>query len=141
MKMKTMFFAFLLSLALCLPTLAEVKDFGNFTGNVPAGWTTFKNNDTGVVGIIAPDKSAAVSIYLDKNPAENIEELAKQFFAALKGSDLKKVQDNTFRFTFKNESGVESKCAISGDSELFCMVTVTGNHPEVENIVNSLQPK
>ena len=136
MKIKVLLFAFFMSFALSLPALAEVKDFGKFKVDVPAGWTA--KDDDGTVIIAAADNSAVITITAGDNDGTSIEELAKQVSAELKGS-APKLEDDTYIFTFKNENGVDSHGFVSGDAKQFALVTITGEHSDTEKILNSLE--
>ena len=140
MKMRVVFFTCLLSLALCLPALAEMKEFAKFKIDVPAGWTTEVDGDT--VGIIAPDKSAAISVTVAASEGATPEAIAKDLSEAFKGSAPEK-SDDVYVFTFKNESGVDSVGVVAGlgDGKQVAVVTITGEHADVEKIVGSLEKK
>ena len=140
MKMRVVFFTCLLSLALCLPALAEMKDFGKFKIEVPAGWTTAVDGDT--VGITAPDKSASISVTVAASDGATPEAIAKELSAAFKGSAPTK-DDDAYVFTFKNENGVDSVGVVGGlgDGKQVAVVTITGEHADVEKILNSLEEK
>jgi len=138
MKMRLLFFTLLLSLVLCMPAMAEVKDFDKFTALVPAGWTTDKDDDT--VVFMGPDNSAVITVTVVQNDGTALEELAKQAAADLKGTAPEK-DDDGYMFTFKNDNGVDGFAVVTGDDKHVALITVTGEHADVEKILGSIEDK
>ena len=110
---------------------AAVQDFKDFTVDVPDDWTATQNGTT--VGIVANDNSAAVSITVDKD-------LAAAFAQKLKGSEPV-LEDDVYTFTFKNDSGVESKAILNTEDDKYLMLVITGQNPKLEALIDSIQEK
>ena len=119
----------------------EVKDFGKFTINVPAGWTATPDGET--VGIVKDDNSASMSITYDSLDGSTLKEAADAFVEALNGKGLAN-NDGLYTFTMTNANGVESKCYLTGDDKNYGLIVVTGgeNAPdEISAMMDSLQEK
>ena len=86
---------------------AEVKDFGPYTIDVPAGWTAEQDGET--VGFVKNDNSASMSISYDTTDGATLKEIADAFVEALKGKNLKETELG-YNFQMTNDSGVESDC-------------------------------
>ena len=142
MKIKIMFFAFLLSLALCLPAMAEVKDFGVFTVDVPAGWNATQDKESGVVIIAAADKSAVLTIFVSPTEGVSVADIAQMFATELKGSTPQRQAgaDEVYVFTYKSGE-VESTAVISAADKDYLLLTMTGSNPEMGKILASIQEK
>ena len=117
---------------------AEVKDFGAFRVDIPAGWTAEQDGET--VGIVKDDNSAAISISYDSTDGASAKEIAEAFMGELKGRNLQGA-DNAFTFEMTNANGVDSKCYVFTDEGKYALIVVTGgeNAPdEVDAILSSL---
>ena len=140
MKLKLLCLAFVLSLALCVPAMAEVQDFEEFTIDVPAGWSTDIDEDIGII-VAADDQSAVISISAAENDGTSIEEIAKGTAKEMGGTAPQKVQEGAYTFTYKTEDGVDGKAIVQGTDELCVMITVTGDNPAVAGIMSSIKSK
>ena len=117
---------------------AALQEFKDLAIEVPDGWTGHQDGDT--VAVIANDKSASLSITLGKTEGKDAKTLAKEFAQALKGSEPV-FEDDVYTFTFKGESQVESKAIISTDDGQYMLLVMTGTHPELEDVINSMTMK
>ena len=117
---------------------AAVQDFKDFTVDVPDDWTATQDGTT--VGIVANDKSAAVSITVDKREGMEAKDLAAAFSQKLKGSEPV-LEDDVYTFTFKNDSGVESKAILNTEDDKYLMLVITGQNPKLEALIDSIQEK
>ena len=117
---------------------AAVQDFKDFTVDVPDDWTATQNGTT--VGIVANDNSAAVSITMDKREGMEAKDLAAAFAQKLKGSEPV-LEDDVYTFTFKNDSGVESKAILNTEDDKYLMLVITGQNPKLEALIDSIQEK
>ena len=120
---------------------AGVQDFGNFTVDVPEGWTATQDGET--VGIVKNDNTASVSISYDSLDGASLKEIADAFVEALNGKGLKD-EGGTYSFSMTNANGVESKCYLSGDDKNYALIVVTGgeNAPDdVMAMMDSLKEK
>ena len=125
-------------LAFSAAAFAAVQDFKDFTVDVPEGWTATQDGTT--VAVVANDKSASVSITVDKREGKEPKDLAAAFAQALKGSEPV-LEDDVYHFDFKNESGVESRGILSADDERYFLLVITGQNPELEALIDSIQGK
>ena len=117
---------------------AAVQDFNDFTLDVPDDWTATQDGTT--VGVVANDKSASVSITVDKRGGMEARDLAAAFSQELKGS-APVIEDNVYTFFFNNDSGVESKAILSTDDERYFLLVITGQNPKLEALIDSLKGK
>ena len=128
----------LAALVFSAAAFAAVQDFKDFTVDVPDDWTATQNGTT--VGIVANDKSAAVSITVDKREGMEAKDLAAAFAQKLKGSEPV-LEDDVYTFTFKNDSGVESKAILNTEDDKYLMLVITGQNPKLEALIDSIQEK
>lgn len=116
---------------------AEVKTFPKFKVDVPAGWTDSQDGDT--VILAAGDKSASVSITVASTQGMSLKDLAAAMSQQLKGSPPQSLGDG-YHFTFK-AGAVESDAILSGDATTYVLFVATGEHPQIEHIMNSLEDR
>ena len=117
---------------------AAVQDFKDFTVDVPDDWTATQDGTTVVV--VANDKSAALSITMDKRDGMEAKDLAAAFAEKLKGSEPV-LEDDVYHFDFKNEAGVESRAILSTEGDKYLMLVITGQNPKLEALIDSIQGK
>ncbi len=117
---------------------AAVQDFKDFTVDVPDDWTATQDGTT--VAVVANDKSAALSITMDKREGMEAKDLAAAFAQKLKGSEPV-LEDDVYTFTFKNDSGVESKAILNTEDDKYLMLVITGQNPKLEALIDSIQGK
>jgi hypothetical protein len=125
---------------LCLSAstaFAEMKTFPKFKVDVPAGWTASQDGET--VILVANDKSASVSITVASTQGMTLKDLAAAMAQQLKGSQPQAFDDGYY-FTFKSEA-VESSAIITGDDKEYALFVSTGDSPQIEQIMNSLEDK
>ena len=125
-------------LAFSAAAFAAVQDFKDFTVDVPDDWTATQDGAT--VAVVANDKSAALSITMEDREGKEPKDLAAGFAQALKGSEPV-LEDDVYTFTFKNEAGVESRAILSADDERYFLLVITGQNPELEALIDSIQEK
>lgn len=129
-------------LALCLmagTAMAGVMSFAKFKITVPDGWTATQDGTT--VGIVANDNSAAISITIDGADGASAKDLAAAFSKEMKGTKPKRDKDGDYEFTCKNANGIESDVFVSVDNDEFMLTMVTGEHPQLRKILNSIKYK
>ena len=117
---------------------AAVQDFNDFTVDVPDDWTATQNGT--IVGIVANDNSAAVSITVDKRDGMEAKDLAAAFAEKLKGSEPV-LEDDVYHFDFKNEAGVESRAILNTEGDNYLLLVITGQNPKLEALIDSIQGK
>jgi hypothetical protein len=138
-KALSMLFCLCLALSTATAAFANMQSFKHFTVDVPQGWDAAEDGE--VVSILAPGHTAAISIAVDSAEGMTTENLAKAMSTQLKGSAPVAADAGGFAFTFKNQSGVESKSTLFVNNNQYVMITVTGSHPDVPRILQSLKDK
>ena len=128
----------LVVLAFSAVAFAAVQDFKDFTLDVPDDWTATQDGAT--VAVVANDKSAALSITMDKREGMEAKDLAAAFAQKLKGSEPV-LEDDVYTFTFKNDAGVESKAILNTEDDKYLMLVITGQNPKLEALIDSIQEK
>ena len=81
--MKRLLTALTLVAIFAAASFAAVQDFGDFTVDVPAGWTATKDGST--VGLVKDDNTASASITVDSTDGASAKELADAFVSELNG--------------------------------------------------------
>ncbi len=122
-----------------LASYATVKSFTRFSVDVPQGWEA--SEDGNVVALLAPGHAAAVSIAVDSAQDMSAADLAKAMSTQLKGSAPVQGDDGGYGFTFKNPAGVESQSMLYVEKNEYILVTITGDHPDIANILDSIEEK
>lgn len=138
-KVASIMFGVSLVLSMATAALANVQSFKHFSIDVPQGWEAAEDGE--VVSILAPGHTAAVSIAVDSAEGMTTENLAKAMSTQLKGSTPVAADAGGYAFTFKNQSGVESKSTLFVNNNQYVMITVTGSHPDVPKILQSIKDK
>lgn len=139
--MRVKFTAILAALALCLMAsvaFAEMKSFSKFSIDVPSGWEASQDGPS--VALVAKDKSASISITIAPTGGTSAKELAAAFAKELKGSEPKyNKDDDTYEFTFNQ--GVQSNAMFTVEGEEYMLIVVTGENPQVADILGSMEEK
>ena len=117
---------------------AEVKTFPKFKVDVPAGWAASQDGET--VILVANDKSASVSITVASLQGMTLKDLAAAMSQQLKGSPPQAVDGGGYHFTFKS-GAVESNAIVSGDDTTYVLFVATGDSPQIDHIMNSLEDR
>lgn len=136
--MKRCAFAFLLVASMAATAAAGTMEFSKFRVEVPEGWTAKEEDKT--ISLLAPGNAAAISIVWDTSDAIPAKDLAKAMSTQLKGT-APVPEDGGYSFTFKNKVGVMSKSIMFADRKEYIMLTVTGEHRQLDRILQSLQSK
>jgi hypothetical protein len=128
----------ILVLAFSSTVFAAKMTFTKFSVEVPNGWSA--SEDGSVVALIAPKNVAALSIAVDNAEGASAKDLAGAMSAQLKGTKPKKDGDG-YEFTFKNQNGVSSKSILYVSGKEFIMFTITGEHPDIVKILESVKDR
>ncbi|MHC1725979.1 MAG: hypothetical protein AB9866_08245 [Syntrophobacteraceae bacterium] len=136
--MKRFALALLLVLCTALSVSAAEMEFARFKVTVPDGWTTTQDGET--VALFAPGNVAAISIVVANAENKNAATLAKEMSRELKGTKPQAAEGG-YTFTFKSKNGVQSRSVISEENNEFMMLTITGSHPQVDKVIQSLRDK
>ena len=138
-KLVLLFMGLAMVMLLASHALAEVKDFKDFTVDVPTGWTAVDQD--GTVAITADDKSAAITISWGPNDGKSVEEMAAAYSKELNGS-APVADSGGFVFTFTAAGAeVESKAFVAGEEDKHALIVMTGENPQMGEILGSLQDK
>ena len=136
-------FAVLLALMLAGSAFGKVRDFGEFTADVPYGWRA-KMQDNGIFTLQANDGSKGVGLFAQALGGTT-EEAALKMSGALRGT--KPIYDKragVYRFMFRFD-GLEWRMAVKGFEEAGRAVYITwtgaGVGRELERILSSVKAK
>ena len=134
-------FIFFLSVCFALPVAAEVKEFRDFSVDLPPGWDIQREGIT--VAFIARDKSATMVVTVESTVgmfAEGMsaEELAQAYADELKGSKPVMAEPNYYSFTFKSPGGVDSEASIVVVGKRFYLITISGKNKDLAAMVESV---
>lgn len=132
---------FCLSLGLTCPAYAELKEFSDFSVDLPPGWDVEREGIT--VAFIARDKSATMVVTVESTTGTftegmSAEELAEAYAEELKGSKPEKEEPNYYSFTFKSPEGVESEASIVVVDKKFYLITISGKNKDLAGMVESV---
>jgi hypothetical protein len=140
------FFALFLAVSMMVMCLAgaasaKVRKFGfiRCSVDVPNGWTVEEDRENYTVGLTAPDASAAVSLSGFEDAGMSLEEAAEQMSEEMNGTKPERKSGNSFAFTYENENGIAGRASVSGDEKFMVVITVTGEHGDVDKIIDSLE--
>ncbi len=126
-----------LMLFLCTVSFAGTRSFSHFSVNVPDGWEASETGN--VVALLAPGHTAALSIAVDDSQGASGEVLAQAFAKQLNGTAPEAIDDDGYQFTFKNPSGIESRCLLYTEDNQYMLVTMTGENDAFGDIIGSLE--
>ncbi|WP_027177821.1 hypothetical protein [Maridesulfovibrio bastinii] len=127
----------LIMLLVPVVSFATMQTFSNFSIDVPQGWQTMENGN--VVALIAPDRSASMSIAFDSAQGMSAADLANAFVLQMKGSTPQPLDDGGYAFTFTTANGIESQSILYVEGNQYMMITTTGDHPDFGRIIDSLE--
>ncbi len=127
---------------------AAVQDFGDYTFDIPAGWTASKQSpaeNVEVVSFVKDDKTASGSVTFSEKGGASLDALAAEWSKQLGGSAPEKDADGDYSFTFTKGS-VKSNALVKDLAETVYMVIVmTTEDPaaaqEMAGIMGSFQVK
>ncbi len=133
---------FLALFVICLmpgTVLAGDVVFPKLKISVPDGWTATLDGDT--LGMVANDKSASMSVTVDKTDGASLKDLASEFSKQLKGTKPTRDKSGYYEFTFKSSKGIESNAMVTGDKKEYVFIVVTGKHAQIKDILLSIDIK
>jgi len=138
-RIASIVFGLCLMLSMTTVSFANTQSFKHFSVDVPQGWEAAEDGE--VVSILAPGHVAAISVAVDSAEGMTTENLAKTMATQLKGSTPVAVDAGGYAFTFKSQNGVDSKSTLFVNNNQYVMITVTGSHPDVPKILQSIKDK
>jgi hypothetical protein len=141
-KIRALVLAFAMVCSFAVPAFAKVKDFGYFTADVPDTWTIEQSEgDVNEVSFTAPDNTAVVAVSISNSEGGSTEEIIANMAGVLGAKPEE--SDGTYVFSFKNRSGIDSYAIVrvEEDANMIITFTFSGNHPDMEGIVDSMTIK
>ena len=135
--MKKLLFAVAMVLAFAVSAVAAVKEVGQVTVDVPAGWTTQVQGPASIV--IAPDQKAVVTVALAPASGATAQTLAETAAKGMNGKDLKADGDG-WVFAFSH-SGATGSVRTSVQNDQAVIRTMIGENPELIKIARSVKLK
>ena len=129
---------------------AAVQDFGDYTFDIPDGWTASKQTpaeNMEVVSFVKNDKTASGSVTFSEKGGASLDALAAEWSKQLGGSTPEKDADGDYSFTFTAQgTTVQSNALVKDLAETVYMVIVmTTEDPaaaqEMAGIMGSFQLK
>ena len=133
--------ALFLSLGFTAPGYAEIREFTDFSIDLPPGWDVQREGIT--VAFIAKDKSATMLVTVESTTGTftesmSAEELAEAYAEELKGSKPVKEHPNYYSFSFKSPEGVDSEASIVVVGKRFYLITISGKNKDLAGMVESV---
>ena len=132
----------------CIATLffagtafSEPIEFPNgITVDVAPGWSYEGEEDT--VVLTAEGGSCVIAIIVsDAQGITSSEEAAKVMSQEHEGSEIEKVDDDTYLYTFMNEAGIETRVFVGVEDGKLKVLSITGDHKDVEGMIDSITEK
>ena len=131
------------AMAVVQPASAEVRDFTDFSVDLPSGWTIEREGIT--VAFIAEDKSATMQVTVEpiariSKEGISAKELAEAYADELKGSrpEMEENDPNYYSFTFLSPEGQESEASIVVSGRRFYLITISGRNKDLAGMVESI---
>ena len=127
---------------------AAVQDFGDYTFDVPDGWTGSMQSpaeNVEVVSFIKNDNTASGSVTFSATGGAGLDALAAEWSKQLGGSAPEKDADGDYAFAF-TQGAVESKALVKGLTDsIYMVIVMTTADPaaaqEMVGIMSSFQLK
>ena len=135
MKNKMLFATIAVLIALtCAASEARVRNFDNFSIDVPDGW-----NENHSVNFISPNGFAGVIISTLAQNNAPLEVVARGVMTEMRGTDFKKTGD-AYHFLFKTALGFDGYSVVSARNGIIRILQVFGEHEDLDKIVSTLNP-
>lgn len=139
--------AMVLALTVSAVAFGEVKDFGKFTIDVPAGWTATHTGPT--ASITKNDNTAALSVTVDSAQGNSAGALAAAFVESFKGSfksvsEPKADSDGDYSWDMVNAQDVNTHAMLhvaEGDYVLITMTGVENAADDISAMLDSIKDK
>jgi hypothetical protein len=131
----------LMAAAFSVPASAKVMkfDFIRVSVNVPSGWEVQEDRENNTVGLVAEDESAAITLSAYEDIGMSLKEFAEQAAEELEGETPKKQPNGTYVFDCENENDVTTHVVVSGSEKFAAIISVTGEHEDVDGIIGSIE--
>ena len=116
---------------------AEPIKFPNgLTIDVAPGWS-YEGIDDSVI-LFSENMSCAIYITVIDAEGMSAKDAAAAMSQGINGSEPQEVEEGTYFYTFMNEHGVESRVFAGVERGKLKVVSITGDHPDVDDIINSI---
>ena len=120
-----------------LGAFGEVRDFNDFSVDVPAGWSAEQQGATVVMKAVSSD--ASLSLAVASMGEATAEEIAQKLYEQLGGVDLEKDEDGDFSFMYLDTAGVESYvCIIDGKDGTYLVTALSGIDKPGGELINGI---
>jgi hypothetical protein len=131
----------MMAAALAAPASAKVMkfDFIRVSVNVPSGWEVQEDRESNTVGLVAEDESAAITLSAYEDIGMSLKEFAEGAAEELEGETPKKQPNGTYVFDCENENGVTTHVLVSGSEKFAAIISVTGEHKDIDGIIKSIE--
>lgn len=123
--------------------MAERKNFTDFTIELPAGWTIEQDGIT--TAFVSKDKKANMQVTVESvahiaKEGITAKELAEAYAHELQGSTptMEDNDPNYYSFTFLSPEGTKSEASIVVSGRLFYLITISGRHKDLAEMVESV---
>ncbi len=121
---------------------AEERAFTRFCIDVPETWLA--SEEEGIITLTDNNRTASITVRV-LSPRDTLENTAA-FFAEKTGGTSPVEEDGFYSFTYRTTGGnqtVSTRVMLgkSDDGSEFCMISVSGEHPEANAILRSLRSK
>jgi len=139
--MKKMFVLACLAVFVFVGTaFSEPIDFPNgLTIDVAPGWS-YEAEDERII-LIAEDNSCAISIIVSEVEGVTSLEAANEMAKEHQGTEPAKIDDNTYEYSFIDEKGSSTKVFVEVENGKLKVLSITGDHKDVEDIIDSIKER
>ena len=135
------FFALVCAAALLFAlgtAFAEPIKFPNgLTVDVAPGWF-YEGEDDNIV-LIAEDQSCAITITVVAAEGVTGRDAAFGMSKEHGGSEPQEIGEDFYFYSFQNENGVECRVFVGAEDGKLKVISITGDHQDVEDILNSIE--
>lgn len=119
---------------------SEPIEFPNgITVDVAPGWSYEGEGDS--IMLIAEDRSCAITIVISNAEGLTSEEAAKVMSKEHNGSEPQKLDEDSYVYGFKNENGLDTHVILGVENGKLKVLSITGDHKDVEGIIDSITEK
>ena len=115
--------------------MANVRTFGNFRAEVPAGWNGELQGSTLVIK--NPNANASIAIAFNKMGKADLSDIVERLYIQMDGRDLEQDEDGDYTFSFVNTAGAESIALVTGSEGYYLVISMSGF--EDENLTSDFE--
>ena len=141
-RLKIALFLVILPILISGVAHAGEREFTRFFMDVPETWRV--SEEDGVITLTDNNRTASITVRV-LSPRDTLENTAA-FFAEKTGGTSPVKEDGFYSFTYRTTEGNQTvltrvMLGKSDDGAEFCMVSLSGEHPEMNAILGSLRSK